>query len=50
MKKFLFLLAAAFLVNQLNAQELVQLPKPDKNGGEPLMKCLNERKSLRDYS
>ena len=50
MKKILFILAAAFLVNQLNAQELVQLPEPDKNGGEPLMKCLNERKSSRDYS
>ncbi len=50
MKKILFLLVTAFLVSQLNAQEVIQLPTPDKSGGEPLMKCLNERKSSRDYS
>ncbi len=33
----------------MNAQE-IKLPTPDRSGGQPLMKSLNERKSTRSFS
>ncbi|MGI6227860.1 MAG: SagB/ThcOx family dehydrogenase [Peptococcales bacterium] len=33
----------------MNAQE-IKLPAPDRSGGQPLMKSLNERKSTRSFS
>ena len=32
------------------AADVVQLPKPQTNGGKPLMRVLNKRKSIREYS
>lgn len=50
MRKYSFALVA-LLVAPLVAQELkpVQLPKPQTQGGKPLMQALNERKSAREF-
>jgi len=42
----LFLLFAS---SQLLAQNLIELPAPQKTGGKPLMQALNERSSSRDF-
>lgn len=37
------------MLNQSMAQDIA-LPAPDKQGGKPLMTCLNDRKSSREFS
>lgn len=37
------------ILNQSIAQD-INLPLPDRTGGKPLMSCLNERKSSREFS
>jgi len=49
MKRFILTLITLFIINTLFAQELIQLPKPQKTGGKPLMEALNERSSSRDF-
>jgi nitroreductase len=43
----IFLICSGYC--SMNAQE-IKLPAPDRNGGQPLMKSLNERKSTRSFS
>ena len=43
---FIFLICLGY---SMNAQE-IKLPAPDRSGGQPLMKSLNERKSARSFS
>jgi len=33
-----------------HAQQPIQLPQPTRTGGKPLMDCLNQRRSVREYS
>lgn len=50
MKRTALIFLALFLVvSQLLAQDLIELPTPDKTGGMPLMQALNERHSSRDF-
>ncbi|MCB2196195.1 MAG: SagB/ThcOx family dehydrogenase [Bacteroidetes bacterium] len=50
MKKVkLSLVVLLFFSNQLIAQNVIDLPTPDKTGGKPLMQALNERQSNRDF-
>jgi SagB-type dehydrogenase family enzyme len=50
MKKVkLSLVALLFFSSQLIAQNVIELPAPDKTGGKPLMQTLNERQSNRDF-
>lgn len=50
MKKVkLSLVALLFFSSQLIAQNIIELPAPDKTGGKPLMQALNERQSNRDF-
>lgn len=50
MKKIkLSLVALLLLSSQLIAQNVIELPAPDKTGGKPLMQALNERQSNRDF-
>lgn len=46
--KILFIFLILWGCN-MNAQE-IKLPAPDRDGGQPLMKLLNERKSSRSFS
>ncbi len=43
------LLTAAFLLPAL-AQDPIELPKPQTDGGRPLMQVLRDRKTVRDFS
>ena len=36
-------------MNNLIAQDVIQLPMPNKTGGKPIMQALNERSSSRDF-
>lgn len=47
--KFLSVLFICCMGYTMNAQE-IKLPAPHKNGGQPLMKVLSERKSGRSFS
>ena len=49
MKRFILTLITLFTMNTLFAQELIELPKPQKTGGKPLMEALNERSTSRDF-
>lgn len=50
MKKVkLSLVALLFFSSQLIAQNVIELPSPDKTGGKPLMQALNKRQSNRDF-
>jgi nitroreductase len=48
----LYLVLICILFSQTFAQELkpIQLPKPQTDGGKPLMQVLRERKSAREFS
>src|SRR5574344_1682068 len=48
MYKLIFFLSILMMCNMLRAQD-IQLPAPDKTGGNPLMQALNERKSTRSF-
>ena len=52
MKKITTLLIVFLLFGgfQILAQDLVNLPKPEKEGGKALMEALNERQSSRSYA
>jgi SagB-type dehydrogenase family enzyme len=49
MRKIIFSLFLVFFTSTLFAQN-IKLPSPQKAGGKPLMRVLNERKSDRDFS
>lgn len=49
MKKIILTLTAILMMNALFAQDMIQLPEPQKTGGKPLMEALNERSSSRDF-
>lgn len=44
----LVLLAAVSAVSALSAQN-IKLPEPDRTGGKPLMQCITERRTIRQY-
>ena len=44
----LVLLAAVSAVTALSAQN-IKLPEPDRTGGKPLMQCITERRTIRQY-
>jgi nitroreductase len=46
----IFLLLGVVGIAVVEAQDLIQLPQPKKEGGKPLMQVLNERKSAREFS
>jgi SagB-type dehydrogenase family enzyme len=50
---FVCFLAGFFLVNPMHVSargvELIELPKPDTKGGQPLMQALNKRESAREF-
>ena len=48
MKRMVFFILSMACVLSLSAQD-VQLPEPVKTGGKPLMDCLNERKTSREF-
>ena len=48
MKRMFFFILLMACVLSLSAQD-VQLPEPVKTGGKPLMDCLNERKTSREF-
>ena len=52
MKKISYLLLLSFfsLAVVPAASQDIKLPDPDINGGKPLMKTLNERKSIREFN
>jgi SagB-type dehydrogenase family enzyme len=52
MKKFFLLSASIFLIimSSFGQSQIIKLPPPDKTGGMPLMKALNERHSSRKFS
>lgn len=45
----LTILTLLLLAGQLIAQNIIELPEPNKTGGKPLMEALNERHSSRDF-
>ncbi len=53
MKKYLFNFCSILILNgiifPLSAQD-INLPAPDKTGGKPLMRALNERQSIRTFT
>lgn len=49
MKKLIISILAITLAVTTHAQD-IQLPQSKKTGGKPLMDCLNERKSSRDFN
>ena len=50
MKRSLALIAASLLCGTLSlAAQDVKLPAPDTKGGKPLMQCMTERKSARNF-
>jgi nitroreductase len=49
MKTILILTFTVVIFIQSMAQDII-LPAPDREGGRPLMACLNERKSSREFS
>lgn len=49
-RKLLMLLIATVFLAQTACSQNIQLPIPDRNGGIPLMKALNERQSTREFS
>ncbi|WP_010422113.1 SagB/ThcOx family dehydrogenase [Anaerophaga thermohalophila] len=52
MKKFFLLSASIFMITVVSfgQSQIIKLPAPDKTGGMPLMKALNERHSSRSFS
>lgn len=51
MKKIIPLFAIILLsFTAISQQNIVDLPKPEKKGGKPLMEALNERQSSRSFS
>lgn len=48
-QSFLFMMVG-FLIVQAACSQNIQLPSPDREGGIPLMKALNERQSTREFS
>ncbi len=50
MKRIKLTFLTLFLIaSQLIAQNVIELPEPNKTGGKPLMEALNERHSSRDF-
>lgn len=51
MAKWISILVIVMIIcsNLVKSQDIT-LPLPDREGGKPLMKCLNERKSSREFS
>jgi len=49
MKKILFVLLVSIVGTGCFAQETIQLPVPQKEGGKPLMTALNDRHSSRNF-
>lgn len=51
MKKLNLIITIIFIAiaNVSLAQDLIKLPKPNKDGGMPLMQAINERQSGRDF-
>lgn len=51
MVKFVYLLTPiVMLLSVISSAQNIALPAPDRQGGIPLMKALNERQSTRDFS
>ncbi|MCX6641436.1 MAG: SagB/ThcOx family dehydrogenase [bacterium] len=52
MKTYILLIAVVIMTSTTFAQNLmpIELPKPITSGGKPLMDCLKERHSTREYS
>src|SRR6056297_2146095 len=51
MKKLIILITAVLLSSSLfSQQKLIKLPAPEKEGGKPLMKAMNERHSAREFA
>lgn len=51
MKSITLTVLSLFLINtMILSQEIINLPKPNKNGGKPLMQALNEKQSSRDFT
>jgi len=44
------ILTFVFQVTVMSAESTIKLPKPQMDGGKPLMKALKERKSTREFS
>lgn len=49
-KQTFLLILTGFLLIQSACTQNIQLPAPDRDGGIPLMKALNERRSAREFS
>ncbi len=49
-KQSLIFIMVGFLLAQTACSQNIQLPSPDREGGIPIMKALNERQSTREFS
>jgi len=50
MKKIFYVLLVSIVGTGCFAQETIQLPVPQKEGGKPLMSALNDRRSSRNFT